>query len=927
VTDNAASNIINGDFSGNGGDGIRLDGAEVKQNQVGDGVYTIANGGNGCTVANGATDNKVGVIAKENGENGIALMASKGTEVMKFSSSRGNKKYGILVSGVTDEKTSIGWTSSSENSIASVRFENGTKNVHYLGEIVNESIGLEMDGEDVVKNTVLAGVELCTDGVVITRAQRNKLTLYTSGCGTAVVMKGAKENELVLSTVGKEVLPQGDALHLLETLIDEDTTEGSDNNYITATIGNNQNGIVVENSKDNRFDNLRISNIRAHGVILQGSGTIGNRITNARIGLPFTAEFGSVGGGVGGDGIRIQGGASNNNVGTDAARGAEISNCVGAGIRIMGEGTRENVILGCSIKLGSTQEQEAGIIIEDKSEDIIIGGFTDKERNEISSNKDGIIMRGTYKVLIHNNRIESNSNNGILVENTSDVLIGGSHQSSPNDISSNVVGIQFKGADTTNCRVIGNRIFQNTDGVVIRDNAANNVIENGNILKENKSGIRIEKASQNRILNNVIHDNNLAGVFLSDGAADNLLRGNSIFGNATGVQVTGTTTLRNTIRNNSITANTGKGISLSNGGNREIPPPVLTSFSSNSVIGTASAPDGSSVEIFKDPADEGEKPIAAAAIANGRFRVPVDLKVVQVGLLFQLTGTVTDPSGNTSEFGLVQQFPLFVSEIVFTSTRDENQEIYLQDGFSLFPFRLTNNPADDFSPVFSPNTPEIAFVSTRDGNPEIYTMPPQAGRVATRLTNHSAPDYDPAWSPNGNKIVFVSERDGNPEIYLMNADGTNITRLTNNAGVDRFPVFSPDGTKIAFASNRTGNFEIFVMNADGSNLRNVTQNPADDIQPAWSPDGQLIAFVSERDGNAEIYTMKTDGSQAMRLTNHAAADVSPSWLAGGEGLVFASDRDEGFELYLMGRSGGEAERLTVSNGDNTQPHAALRRQL
>ena len=131
-----------------------------------------------------------------------------------------------------------------------------------------------------------------------------------------------------------------------------------------------------------------------------------------------------------------------------------------------------------------------------------------------------------------------------------------------------------------------------------------------------------------------------------------------------------------------------------------------------------------------------------------------------------------------------------------------------------------------------PAAGRIAFTSTRDGNGEIYIMNADGSNV-TRLTNNPANDDRPIWSPGGKPIAFVSDRDGNLEIYVMSADGSNQTRLTNHPARDVYPVWSPDGTRIMFVSNRDGAFEIYVMNTDGSNVVRITRTGNNIL-----PDGQ-----------------------------------------------------------------------------------------
>ena len=53
-------------------------------------------------------------------------------------------------------------------------------------------------------------------------------------------------------------------------------------------------------------------------------------------------------------------------------------------------------------------------------------------------------------------------------------------------------------------------------------------------------------------------------------------------------------------------------------------------------------------------------------------------------------------------------------------------------------------------------------------------------RSIRRLTDHPAEDAHPSWSPDGRYIAFESDRNGPWDIYVMNADGTGVRNITNH---------------------------------------------------------------------------------------------------------------------------------------------------
>jgi len=258
-------------------------------------------------------------------------------------------------------------------------------------------------------------------------------------------------------------------------------------------------------------------------------------------------------------------------------------------------------------------------------------------------------------------------------------------------------------------------------------------------------------------------------------------------------------------------------------------------------------------------------------------------------------------------------------EVAFVSERDGNPEIYAASADGSSQRRLTDNPALDGAPAWSPDGSRLAFHSARDGNLELYVMDPDGGNV-TRLTDNPAADSDPAWSPDGTRIAFVSERDGNAEIYVMNADGSSPQRLTSDPGVDTYPAWSPDGQQIAFSSSRGGSVELYLMDPSGGSVSKLPNLfGANGWYPAWSPDSSQLSLTIERDGSADIYTMTRTAQNILDLTPDPVELTLTDWSPDGQWLAFMNAPDGNKDVLVMDIHGQYLFRITDHPADDYDP--------
>ncbi|MDA1017076.1 MAG: hypothetical protein O3A00_21785 [Planctomycetota bacterium] len=116
----------------------------------------------------------------------------------------------------------------------------------------------------------------------------------------------------------------------------------------------------------------------------------------------------------------------------------------------------------------------------------------------------------------------------------------------------------------------------------------------------------------------------------------------------------------------------------------------------------------------------------------------------------------------------------------------------------------------DLWPKYSPDGRQIVFTSRRDDDFEVYLMNAD-GSAQRRLTDSPGIDTHASFSPDGKQIVFTSARDRDYEIYTMKLDGSDQRRITNHAGRDDFACWHPDGKRLIIVSQRLGRYDLYSI--------------------------------------------------------------------------------------------------------------------
>ncbi len=327
----------------------------------------------------------------------------------------------------------------------------------------------------------------------------------------------------------------------------------------------------------------------------------------------------------------------------------------------------------------------------------------------------------------------------------------------------------------------------------------------------------------------------------------------------------------------------------------------------------ALSPDGKSLafvvhgEVFVQPIGGGVARTAGTAPASGSDQAPDEPQPRLPSEARRLTETpqreanvVWSPDGKN---------------LVFTSDRDGNNNIYLLDVKTKQTTQLTKAPGDENSPLFSPDGKSIAFRRGYDGG-ELCVMPVQGG--AERVLAHDPDINDVTWSPDSQWLAYsrlkAHSAGSMADIFIVGAASSKPINVTRYPMENTGPVWSADGKKLFFRSNRTRNENLWSVSllADPAP---TTPDEGDDAAAEPKP-------TEPKPGAKKPVTVKIDfediQKRARQITHVESSVTNFALSPDAKTLVFAMSQLGRTDLWRIDTAGGQPTRLTQTGetGDN-----------
>jgi serine/threonine protein kinase/Tol biopolymer transport system component len=236
-----------------------------------------------------------------------------------------------------------------------------------------------------------------------------------------------------------------------------------------------------------------------------------------------------------------------------------------------------------------------------------------------------------------------------------------------------------------------------------------------------------------------------------------------------------------------------------------------------------------------------------------------------------------------------------------TSVPQEDLFVMGVDGSDLR--RLTDDPAKDRIPRWSPDGSRILFYSNRSGHFDLWSLRADGSGLETLARAEGPPLINPMWSPAGRFVACgVGQRNQGALIDLAQPLAKRMPRLlpVMDAGATfSIGAWSPDGRWLAGQRYDAGGAPmpgIFLYSLDTGRYERLSEGGG---VLAWLPDGRTVLGIDEP-GTGEIFAVDRVSRVSRRIlpppanSSYSTAGVSPD----GRTLYTLRTTNEG-DIWLL----------------------------
>ncbi|HVH85701.1 MAG TPA: hypothetical protein VM912_03200, partial [Terriglobales bacterium] len=258
-----------------------------------------------------------------------------------------------------------------------------------------------------------------------------------------------------------------------------------------------------------------------------------------------------------------------------------------------------------------------------------------------------------------------------------------------------------------------------------------------------------------------------------------------------------------------------------------------------------------------------------------------------------------------------------------------------QTVFNVVP--ITTYPGTETSPSLSPDGTQVTFSWNGAAQQKFHIYVKAIGPgPPLQLTNTPADDGSPAWSPDAGTIAFLRDLGaGHYRVILIPALGgpeRNLTEVLISEAAWLPPPYlswTPDSRSLVLANKprADGPTALFLLDVQSGERRQVTFPPAGilgDGCAAVSPDGHTLAFCRCAQFGAwltDLYTVQL-GAGPQHETKQFTAERyrfnGLAWSNEGNRVIFASVPESGASAFwsvpIPNRSGASPGQLDVGSG-------------